>query len=122
MKSDAELAAIAIGAGDINQSAYGLTISGTSAAPGGGEGESTKAADGKLVRLGDVSSDGKVTVTSGAGGVAEISVAPDKLTPKRPEPDRPPPPIRKTFSEMAIRAATAASTTSSKSRSPEQGM
>lgn len=74
MKSDAQLAACAIGAEGINQSAYGLSISAPGAASGGGAVGAAKVPEGKMVRpLGDVSADGKVTVTSGGGGTAEVT-------------------------------------------------
>ncbi|MGH0214398.1 hypothetical protein NKY66_10840 [Sinorhizobium meliloti] len=80
MKGDAELAASAIGAEGINQSAYGITISAPGAASGGGEGGAAKAPESKMTRLGEVSADGKVTVASGGGGSAEIT--PENLVEK----------------------------------------
>lgn len=73
MKSDAQLAADAIGASQLDQAAFGLTISGASVPSGSGETKSTSA-DERVVRpIGEVSSDGKVFVISGGGGSTEIA-------------------------------------------------
>ncbi|MBY3575402.1 hypothetical protein HFN65_31180 [Rhizobium laguerreae] len=122
MKGDAELAATLIGAEQINQQAYGLTIVGfAGAAPSGGGSSSTKG-DERRLSGGDVTADGKAVVESGGGGLAEVAVPSSPPSrPRGPEPDKQLPPVIKTYSEMAIRALAASNTSSSRSRSAEQG-
>ncbi|ANL11986.1 MULTISPECIES: hypothetical protein [unclassified Rhizobium] len=143
MKGDAELAATLIGAEQIDQQAYGLSIVGFGgAAPSGGGSGSTKG-DERRLSGGDITADGKVVVESGGGGLNEITAESTALTPKQEAGmiakqrgeasaeeaayralggvarSKLPPP---SFSAMAGRASAAAQKTGSRGASAEQGV